>query len=115
MHVSGHKYEAYTRTRRRVRIDNDVPVYPVRDVQSTVCAQRSEVMGRDCFCFACALEDEELREDGNGFEEDGEGPGYLRDGVGVVKDKSEDQGRCDEVFDTEGVDRRVVRWPETCV
>jgi hypothetical protein len=100
---------------KTTRVDNDAPVYPVRDVQSTVCAQRGEVVRRDCFCFACALEDEELGEDGNGFEEDGEGPGYFCDGVGVVEEESEDEGGADEVLDTEGVDGRVVCWPETCV
>lgn len=94
------------------RVDNDAPIYPVRDVQSTVCAQRGEVVRRDCFCFARALEDEELREDGNGFEEDGEGPGYFCDAVGVVEEESEDEGGADEVLYTEGVDGRVICWPE---
>ena len=97
---------------KTTRDDNDAPVYPVRDVQSTVCAKRSEVVCRDCFCFACALEDEELREDGNGFEEDGEGPGYFSDRVGVVEEETEDEGGADEVLDTESVDGRVVCWPE---
>jgi hypothetical protein len=100
---------------KTTRADNDAPVYPVRDVQSTVCAQRGEVVCRDCFCFACALEDEELREDGNGFEKDGEGPGYFCDGVGVVEEESEDEGRADEVLDTEGVNGWVVCWAERCV
>ena len=70
---------------KTTRVDNDAPIYPVRDVQPTVCAQRGEVVRRDCFCFACALEDEELWEDSNGFEEDGERPGYFGDRVGVVE------------------------------
>ncbi len=101
--------------RKTTRADYDAPVYPVRDVQSTVCAQRGEAVRRDCFCFACALEDEELREDGNGFEEDGEGPEYFCDGVRVVEDESEDKCGADEVLDTEGIDGWVVCRPEMCV
>ena len=67
------------------------------------------------FCFACALEDEELREDGNGLEEDGERPEYFCEGVGVVEEDSEEQRGTKEVFHTEGVDRWVVRRPEAWV
>jgi len=70
---------------------------------------------RDCFCFTCALEDEELREDGNGFEKNGEGPEYFSDVVGVVEEESEDECGAEEVLDTERVDGRVVCWPEACV
>jgi hypothetical protein len=97
------------------RVDNDAPVYPVRDVQSTVCTQRGEVVRRDWFCFACALEDEELREDSNSLEEDGEGPGYFCDGVRVVEEEPENESGADKVLDTEGIDGRVVSWPETGV
>jgi hypothetical protein len=44
--------------------------------------------------------DEELWEEGNGFEEDGEGPGYFCEGMVVVEDESEDEGGSDEVLDT---------------
>jgi hypothetical protein len=46
---------------------------------------------RDGFCFACALENEKLREDGNGLEENGERPEYFCEGVGVVEKDSEEQ------------------------
>ena len=72
-------------------------------------------MRRDGFCFACALENEKLREDGNGLEEDGERPEYFSDGVGVVEEDSEEQCGNKEVFHTEGVDGWVVRRPEACV
>ena len=61
-------------------------------------------MCRDGFCFACALEDEELWEDGDGLEEDGKGPEDFDDGVRVVEDKSEKKCGANEVLDAEGVD-----------
>lgn len=68
-------------------------------------------MGSDRLCLASSLEHEELRKDGNGFEEDGEGPedfGYFEF---VVEDEGEDDAWADEIFNFEGVDCRVVRWP----
>ena len=50
----------------------DRPVYPVRDVKPAVCAEGGEIVRGDCFCFARALEDEELRENSDGLQEDGE-------------------------------------------
>lgn len=72
-------------------------------------------MRRDGFCFACALENEELREDGNGLQEDGERPEDFCEGVGVVEEDSEEQCRAKEVLHTEGVDGWVVCRPEACV
>ena len=71
-------------------------------------------MRRDGLRFARALEDEELRENGDGLEEDGERPEDLRDGVGVVEDNSEEECGTNEVLDTEGVDGWVVGW-SACV
>jgi hypothetical protein len=68
---------------------------------------------RDRFCFTCALDDEELREDGNGLEEDGERPEDFCDGVGVIEDESKDECGADEELDTERVDGRVVRRSES--
>jgi hypothetical protein len=59
--------------------------------------------------------DEELQEHGSSFEENGKGLGYFCDGVGVVEEEREDGGGANEVLDTEGVDGRVIRWPETFV
>jgi len=91
----------------------NAPVYPVWYVQPTVCAKRGEVVRRDRFCFAGALEDEELREDGDGLEEDGEGPEDLCQAEGVVEEDPEEERGAEEVLDAEGVDGRVMRWPET--
>jgi len=66
---------------------------------------------RDRFCFAGALEDEELREDGDGLEEDGEGPEDLCQVVGVVEEDPEEERGAEEVLDAEGVDGWVMRWP----
>jgi hypothetical protein len=66
---------------------------------------------RDRFCFAGALEDEELGEDGNGLEEDGERPEDLYDGGGIVEEDSEEECGADEVLDAEGVDGRVICRP----
>jgi hypothetical protein len=66
---------------------------------------------RDRFCFAGALEDEELREDGDGLEEDGEGPEDLCQVEGVVEEDPEEERGAEEVLDAEGVDGRVMRWP----
>jgi hypothetical protein len=68
---------------------------------------------RDGFCFAGALEDEELGEDGDGFKEDGERPEDLRYGVGVIEEDSEYECGAEEVLDTEDVDGWVVRRPGT--
>ena len=68
-------------------------------------------MRRDRFCFAGALEDEELREDGDGLEEDGEGPEDLCHVAGVVEDDPEEERGTEEVLDAEGVNGRIMRWP----
>jgi hypothetical protein len=73
------------------RRELDRPVYPIRDVKPAVCAEGSEIVRRDGFCFARALEDEELREDSDRLEEDGEGPDDLYDGVGVVEEERKDE------------------------
>ena len=71
-------------------------------------------MRRDRFCFAGALEDEELREDGDGLEEDGERPKDLYDGMGIVEDDTKEECRAEEVLDTEGVDGRVICRSVAC-
>ena len=48
-------------------------------------------MRRDGFCFACALEDEKLREDSNGLGEDGERPEELYDRVRIVEEECKDE------------------------
>jgi hypothetical protein len=43
------------------------PVYPVRDIKSSVCAERGKVMCRDGLRFASSLEHEQLGKDGDGL------------------------------------------------
>jgi hypothetical protein len=49
------------------------------------------------------LEDGELREYGDGFEEDGEGPEEFLKGVSIVEDEGKERRGEDEVLNTEGV------------
>lgn len=56
----------------------EISVYPVRNIQRSVCAEGEQVMGGDCFCLSGALQHEQLREDGDGLEPDGEGPEHLQ-------------------------------------
>jgi hypothetical protein len=61
--------------------------------------------------LARALEHEQLREDGDGLEEDGEGPEDLHGREAVVEHERTERGGPDEVLDLERVDGRVVRRP----
>ena len=88
-----------------------VAVYPVGDVQSSVCAKGKEVMGSDCLCLSSPLQHEELGQDGDGLEEDGEGPEDLGEVEVVVEDEAEDDAGAQQVFDAERVNGRVVCWP----
>ena len=49
-----------------------VPIYPVGDIQSSISAQRGEVMRSDSLRFARSLKHEQLWENGDCFQEDGE-------------------------------------------
>jgi hypothetical protein len=95
---------------RQGRAKEYAPVYPVGNVKPPVSAQCGDVVRCDGLCFACALEDEELGEDGDGLEEDGEGPKDLCDGVRVVEEKSEEECGGDEELDAEGIDGGVMCW-----
>jgi hypothetical protein len=68
-------------------------------------------MRRDSFCLARTLEHEELGENSNRLQPDRERPKDLRDPEFVVEDEREDDAGTEEVFDAEGIDRGVVRWP----
>lgn len=50
------------------------PVYPIWNVERAVGSKSREVVRRDRFGLAGPLEQEQLRKDGDGFQEDGEGP-----------------------------------------
>jgi len=65
-------------------------------------------VGGDGLGFAGALQQEELREDGDGFEPDAEGPEDFGGGVGVGVGEGEDHGAAEEVLDAEGVEVGVV-------
>lgn len=67
-------------------------------------------MGGDSLGLARSLEHEQLGQDGDGFEEDGEGPEDLGDVEFVVEDEAEDDAGPEEVLDFEGVDCGVVGW-----
>lgn len=60
-----------------------VPIDPIRDIERTVRAEGEQVVCCYGFGFAGALQHEELREDGDGFEPDGEGPEDLEFAVSV--------------------------------
>lgn len=72
-------------------VNGERPIYPIRNVKCAVYTKSSDVVRSDGFCFTRTLEDKELRKDGDGFKEDGEGPEDLRDGVGIVEEKSKDE------------------------
>lgn len=90
---------------------DDVPVDPIRNVEGPVRAKGSKVMRSDSFGLACALEEEQLRQDGDGLKEDGEGPQELGEGEPVVENEREERAGSQEVFRSERVYRRVMRWP----
>ncbi len=66
-------------------------------------------MRRDSIGLAGALQHEELREDGDGFEPDRKGPQHLGELVAVGEEDGEDGAAAEEVLDFEGVNVGVVR------
>lgn len=68
-------------------------------------------MRRNGFRLARTLEHEELRENSNRLQPDRERPKDLGDREFIVEDEGEDDARSKKVFDAEGIDRGVVRWP----
>lgn len=67
-------------------------------------------MRGDSFRLACPLQHKELRQDCDRFEPDGEGPGELKGGVGVIEDEGEEDDGWDEVSEFEGVEGCVLGW-----
>lgn len=85
-------------------------VEPVDDVQSAVGSQQKHIVSREVVDVAGALEQHELREDGDGLEQDREGPGRLHRAAPVRGQREREQrGGSDEERDAEGVVGRVVR------
>lgn len=80
-----------------------VSVDPIKDVESTVGAQREQVMRRDGFGFACFGNHEELGKDGDGFKVYREGPQHFHDRHTVVDQHRQAGYGDDDEFDAEGV------------
>ena len=95
---------------RTSRLECDIPVDPIRNIQRPVGAEGGKVVRRDRLGLAHPLEHEQLREDRDGLEEDGERPQELGDDEGVVEEEREYHARRDDVLDAERVYRRVVGW-----
>ncbi len=60
--------------------------------------------------FACSLQEEELRQDRNGFKPDTECPGNLIRGVLVWEEYGQDCRAGEQVLDTERVEVGIMRW-----
>lgn len=86
----------------------DVAVDPVGDVEGAVESEGEEVVSRDGFCLASALQHKQLREDGHRLEPDGKGPHDLGGRVIVGEGDGEDGGTAKEVLHSEGIDVDIV-------
>lgn len=86
----------------------DVAVDPVGDVEGAVESEGKEVVSRNGFCLASALQHKQLREDGHRLEPDGEGPHDLGGRVVVGEGDGEDGGTAKEVLHSEGIDVDIV-------
>jgi hypothetical protein len=53
-------------------------VHPVDDVECAVDAEKEYIMRGQVFDFSVSLKDDQLRDDGNGFQVDGEHPKQLQ-------------------------------------
>ncbi len=91
------------------------PGYPVREAKRAICAESNEIVRRDGFGFACPLEEDQLRENGDRLEDFGESPEELQDGVSMGAEKgpeSEKDRDSNEVFNAECVDGRIICRPD---
>jgi hypothetical protein len=84
------------------------PPDPVGNVESSVRAQRKDIVGCDCLCAAGALQHEQLRKDRDTLQPDAERPEHLGGSVLVGENDGKHSGSAKEVFGTEGVLVRVV-------
>jgi hypothetical protein len=87
----------------------DRPVDPVGNVECTVGTKCGKVVGIDGLSLSGSLKHEQLREDGNSFKENGEGPKNLHDREAVVENEGGEERGTKKVFDFEGVDGWVIR------
>lgn len=88
----------------------EVTPQPVGQIQATVDTEREEVVRCNRLGFASALEHEKLRENGDGFEPDGEGPKDLGQRVLVREQDGENGSTGEQKLDFEGVDVGIVGW-----
>jgi hypothetical protein len=84
------------------------PPDPVGNVESSVRAQRKDVVGCDRLCTAGALQHEQLRKDRDTLQPDAERPEHLGGSIFVREDDGEHGGGSEEVFGAESVLVRVV-------
>ena len=75
-----------------------IPVHPVHDVQRLIKPKCEQIMSGYIFSLASLGHHEELREDGNCFEVDGEGPQYLKSLELVIEKQREDGARDQNEF-----------------
>jgi hypothetical protein len=84
------------------------PPDPVGNVESSVRAQRKDVVGCDRLCAAGALQHEQLGQNRNTLQPDAERPEHLGGSVFVGEYDGENGGGSEEVFGAESVLVRVV-------
>lgn len=87
-------------------------VDPVADVEGAVEAEAEDVVCGEVLDLAALLEEVDLRDDGDGLEDDREGPEDLHGAVAAGEDEAEDERGRDEVPDDKVVARVVVRGAE---
>jgi hypothetical protein len=84
------------------------PPDPVGNVESSVRAQRKDIVGCDRLCATSALQHKQLRQNRNTLQPDAERPEHLGGSVFVREDDGEHGGGSEEVFGAESVLVRVV-------
>ena len=80
-----------------------IAVDPVEDVEATVGAESKEIVAGDRLRLAGLADHEELGEDGDTLQVDGECPEDLHHAELVVEEDSQEGGRSQEEFHSEGV------------
>mmetsp|Transcript_7940 Transcript_7940/g.22868 ORF Transcript_7940/g.22868 Transcript_7940/m.22868 type:complete len:202 (+) Transcript_7940:273-878(+) len=90
-------------------------VNPIKDVQSSVCAHEENVIPGQILNFLVSLQDDQLRQDGDRFQVNAEGPQQLNDieigntTADHVRDDGNDGARCHRKLPVqEGILRLVV-------
>mmetsp|Transcript_22357 Transcript_22357/g.26923 ORF Transcript_22357/g.26923 Transcript_22357/m.26923 type:complete len:245 (+) Transcript_22357:229-963(+) len=81
----------------------EVSVDPVEQVQAAVCPEKEDIVSGQGVHILSPLEQDQLRENGNGFKVDGECPQHLSYGEVVVDEQGEHSARSDQENVSEGV------------